>query len=233
MRSLITLLLTLWLAPAWAQVPMTGAGKGTPGALPVWDGFTAGGNDACGFVTTCNITSVTVPAGFIIVAARITNDANLNAISVCGTALTVQHVAGPPTYDTAIGYGTTAGGTCTVGITGDATSVQYAAFALGRLSNLSSTTPGTICTGSYAGVNTGGTYPCTSGITVAADGFGVAAFGINQKTTITSSNMTIGAQYNGSAAFQSVALAYAATSNTPSFSNNNFAQASVIAAPWR
>lgn len=30
MRSLIALLLSLWLAPAWAQVPMTGAGKGTP-----------------------------------------------------------------------------------------------------------------------------------------------------------------------------------------------------------
>lgn len=31
MRSLIALLLALWLAPAWAQVPMTGAGKGAPG----------------------------------------------------------------------------------------------------------------------------------------------------------------------------------------------------------
>lgn len=30
MRSLIALLLALWLAPAWAQVPMTGAGKGVP-----------------------------------------------------------------------------------------------------------------------------------------------------------------------------------------------------------
>ena len=30
MRVLIALLLSLWTAPAWAQVPMTGAGKGTP-----------------------------------------------------------------------------------------------------------------------------------------------------------------------------------------------------------
>lgn len=30
MRSLIALLLSLWLAPAWAQLPMTGAGKGAP-----------------------------------------------------------------------------------------------------------------------------------------------------------------------------------------------------------
>lgn len=33
MRSLIALLLALWFAPAWAQVPMTGAGKGTPSAI--------------------------------------------------------------------------------------------------------------------------------------------------------------------------------------------------------
>ena len=32
MRVLIALLLSLWLAPAWAQLPMTGAGKGTPAA---------------------------------------------------------------------------------------------------------------------------------------------------------------------------------------------------------
>lgn len=233
MRSLIALLLALWLAPAWAQVPMTGAGKGTPAGLPVWDSFTAGGNDACGFVTTCNINSVTVPAGFIIVAARITNDANLNAVSVCGTALTVQHTSGPTTYDVAIAYGTTSGGTCTVAITGDPTSVQFAAFALGRLSNLNSTTPGTNCTGTYAGINTGGTYPCTTGITVSANGFGVAAVQTNQKVTITSSNMTIGAQYNGSTANQSVALAYATSSNTPSFTSTNFNQVGVIAAPWR
>ncbi len=31
MRALIALLLSLWIAPAWAQLPMTGAGKGTPG----------------------------------------------------------------------------------------------------------------------------------------------------------------------------------------------------------
>lgn len=33
MRALIALLLSLWLAPAWAQVPLTGAGKGTPAAF--------------------------------------------------------------------------------------------------------------------------------------------------------------------------------------------------------
>ena len=31
MRALIALLLSLWLAPAWAQLPLTGAGKGKPG----------------------------------------------------------------------------------------------------------------------------------------------------------------------------------------------------------
>lgn len=31
MRALIALLLSLWLAPAWAQLPLTGAGKGAPG----------------------------------------------------------------------------------------------------------------------------------------------------------------------------------------------------------
>lgn len=38
MRALIALLLSLWLAPAWAQLPMTGAGKGTPGVAASYQG---------------------------------------------------------------------------------------------------------------------------------------------------------------------------------------------------
>lgn len=38
MRALIALLLGLWFAPAWAQVPMTGAGKGTPGVAASYQG---------------------------------------------------------------------------------------------------------------------------------------------------------------------------------------------------
>lgn len=231
MRALVALLLSLWLAPAWAQVPMTGAGNGTPGALPTWDGFTSGGNDSCGFVTTCNISSVTVPVGFIVVGVRVTNSSAVTAVSVCGTSLTLVAVGAPPTYDGGIAYGTTAGGTCTVAISGNPTSVQRAAFALGRLSNLNSTTPGTACSASYAGINTGGTYACTGGLTVSADGFGITMIATNQATAITSSNATIDAQYNGTG--QSVAIAHTTTSNTPSFSTGNFYQVSVEGFPWR
>jgi len=38
MRAFIALLLSLWFAPAWAQVPMTGAGKGTPGVAASYQG---------------------------------------------------------------------------------------------------------------------------------------------------------------------------------------------------
>lgn len=49
MRALIALLLSLWLVPAWAQVPMTGAGKGAPGYVCAntectnWVGAVVGG----------------------------------------------------------------------------------------------------------------------------------------------------------------------------------------------
>lgn len=230
MRTLIALLLSLWLASAWAQVPMTGAGRGTP-ALPTWDGFTSGGNDSCGFVTTCDITSVTVPAGFIVVGARVTNSSGLTGVSVCGISLTTVAVGGPPNYNGAIAYGTTAGGTCTVSITGNPTAVQRAAFALGRLSNLNSATPGTACSASYAGINTGGTYTCTGGLTVSADGFGITMISTNQPGAITSSNATIDAQYNGP--LQSIAIAHTTSSNTPSFSTTNYSQVSVEGFPWR
>ena len=44
MRKLLALLLTLWLAPAIAQVPMTGAGKGAPAVAPSYCGPGDGGS---------------------------------------------------------------------------------------------------------------------------------------------------------------------------------------------
>jgi hypothetical protein len=140
---------------------------------------------------------------------------------------------GPATYDNAIAYGTVAGGSCTVAVTvGGGGSNRWNSVALGTLSNLSSTTPGTSCNGVYPG-SFASPYPCTSGITVSSGGFGIGGMGYNQTVTITSSNMTIDAQYNGTTDGQSVAIGHTTTSNTPSFGGQGFAQASTVAAPWR
>lgn len=56
MRSLIAILLALWLAPAWTQVPMTGAGRGAPSSAMV-SPITVTGNGAVPSSTSANYVS--------------------------------------------------------------------------------------------------------------------------------------------------------------------------------
>jgi hypothetical protein len=89
--------------------------------------------------------------------------------------------------------------------------------ALGTLSNLSSNTPGTDCTGTYAS-SQNAPYPCTSGITVSSGGFGIAGFGFVGAGTLTSSNLTIDNQNTS----VSVGIGHTTTSNTPQFGGGIF-----------
>lgn len=210
------------------------------GAAPTWTAQTSVANPACGFLTTCSIGSVTVPTGFIVAGAYVNNQGGaagtITAVSVCGTGLTLQaSTTGTAQVIAALFYGSVTGGTCTVQITySQAGAIADAAVALGLLSNLSSTTPGTGCKGDYAG-SQAAPYPCTAGITVASGGFGIGVFGYSNATTMTSANLTIDSQANAGtgANATSFGIGNTTTSNTPQFGGVGFAQAAIVAAPWR
>ena len=134
----------------------------------------------------------------------------------------------------ALFYGTVTGGaSCTVTVTSSAGQFSTVGVALGLLSNLSSTTPGTGCTGIFA-PGTGTTYNCSSGITVSSGGFGIAAVGYGSVTAMTSSNMTIDSQtsFGTGGGVGSVGIAHFTTSETPQFGPSGFNQALITSAPW-
>jgi hypothetical protein len=63
MRSLIALLLALWLAPAWAQVPMTGAGLGAPAGGTCTPSYANGSGDRRASVTVSKAGGWTIGGG--------------------------------------------------------------------------------------------------------------------------------------------------------------------------
>lgn len=205
-------------------------------ASPTWTGTTSGVNAACGFVTTCTITGVTVPAGFIIVGVGGPQGAvvasSVSALTVCGTSLTLVSSPSVANNGTVVGefQGSTAGGTCSIVATAGTGGWNTMVAALGLLSNLSSTTAGTGCVGYYAGTQNA-PYPCSSSVTVSTGGFGISVIGSNSGSAMTSSNMTIDAQ--NTSANISLGIAHFTTTETPTFSGGNFAQANIVASPWR
>jgi hypothetical protein len=243
-------LLTLWIALAaivgisassfGGSMTLMGVGKAPGGAppAPTFTNFASGSNASCPFATSCTISSVTVASGFNVVAAEIGNSgtgvSTINRVDLCGTTLTLQSAtASAASAGSSVGlaYGTVTGGACTIVIFSSlAGSIPTASAAVGLLSNLSSTTPGTGCTGALQPDGAGSGYACSSGITVSAGGFGVAAIGYNSNTTLTSANLTIGSQSN--AALTSAGIAYSTTSNTPAFQGAGFVYGAIVAAPW-
>jgi hypothetical protein len=215
-------------------------GPSSSGGAPTWTAQTSGTNPACGFVTTCNITSVTVPTGFIVVGALVSNQSastgTVSGISACGTSLTLAQTNSIPTGDwgVALFYGTVTGGTCTVAVTFSvARALQDAGIALGLLSNLSSTTPGTGCQVQYPG-SQNAPYPCSGSITVNAGGFGICAFGYNNVATLTSSNLTIDSQSTSGTGVNAttIGIRHTTVTETPAFGGTGFVQAGIACAPW-
>lgn len=231
------------LSSAAAQVPTTHAGLGAPssgGGSPTWTGATAGVNSACGFMTSCNVTGgLNVTTGIVVAAAYVNNQAagaGTASITVCGTSLTmdVQPSIAGGAVGISMGHGSVSGGTgCTITVTlSAANSIENIGVALGTLNNLSSSTPGTACTGDYP-VTQNSPYPCTTGLTVVAGGFGIVGFGENVTTSITSGNVTVDATaVSSTGTATGVAIGHTTTSNTPQFSSSNFANAHIVGEPF-
>ena len=220
------------------------------GSPPTWTGATSGSSILCGFSTTCAVTGLTVSSGYIVAAVggsgqgAATGTISAVAFSGCATAsLTLIEDSGDDTsgWDSALYAGTVSGisGACTVtGTYSAAGAFQTFAIALGTLSNLNFTTPGTACKGGDA-ASQNSPFPCTTSITVASGGFGIVGFFQNQNSAITSDNTsvttTIDSQQNVGTAgtATSLAIGHITTSGAPSMAGVNFAHAATVAAPWR
>jgi hypothetical protein len=235
-RYLISAVLCLLLTcGAFAQGLDLGIWRSVPSAAsPTWTAQTAAGNNGCGFSTSCSVTGVPVTSGFIVAGVGGTNDAagasTVSALTVCGTSLTLISSPSVASGAELLGLfaGTVTGGSCTLTATASgAGAFNGMSVALGTLSNLTSTTPGTLCTGVY-GPTQDSPYPCTTGsITVAAGGFGIAVFGVS--TPLTSTNLTVDATDPDG----QVGIGHTTVSETPSFNGAKFVNAVIIAAPWR
>lgn len=241
------------LFPASAQGPISSfppgafsspARNGSAGTLPTFTNFASATNNSCGFVGSCQITaSLTVASGFNVFAAMVDqNAAGTTAITTltlsggCSGSLTLQAATTSASGNgdsVALFYGTVTGGSCTVTVADTSSNgISRAGVAVGLLSNLSSTTPGTGCTGVYQ-PNGGSTYPCSASITVASGGFGVAAIGFSNAGPLTSSNLTIGSQSNATSNSVGIAYTSAAGAITPTFGGVGFVNGAIVSAPWR
>jgi hypothetical protein len=239
-RHLISAALCLLLtAGAFAQsmgldlgIPRSVPSSGGGGSTPTWTGQTSA-PASCGFSTTCNFTSISVTSGYVV--AGIFNNGDVSpsdtftALNVCGINLTLISSINTGNSGTLLSMfgGTVTGGICTVSATSStAGSLDTMGLTLGTLNNLTSTTPGTACTGGYAATQAS-PYPCTSGITVPSSGFGIAVLvGVADPT---STDLTIDS-YDP---MTGIGIGHTTTSETPAFGGGDFNQAAIIAAPWR
>jgi len=195
-------------------------------------------NSSCGFAATCPVT-LTVATGFNVFAISVNNQSAGSvtvsgaAVSGCSTATLTQaqtNTIPSSGVGVALFYGTVpTGGSCTVTVTVTVAGIQAAGVAVGLLSNLSSTTPGTGCQAQSPAIATS-IYSCGSSITVNAGGYGVCAIGYNSATTMTSTNLTIESQTP--LALSSIGIADTGVTETPVFSGSPNQQAGIACAPW-
>lgn len=244
MRWLVALFLVAWCHLAVAQVPMTGAGLGAPasgGASPTFTGAVSTVNTGCGFATTCPVT-LTVTGGELVVFAGGTNNAGgastISAVATSGTcgtvSLTAVETPSSPSLDWLEGlyHGTVGSGSCTITFTASAAGAfNVLGAAAGTLGNLSSTTPGSHCNGTYF-ASQNAPYPCTASITIVGSGFAIAGFGGASITALTSSNITIDSQANAAASSVAIGHASGAGAIIPTFTTTNFLQAGITAGAW-
>jgi hypothetical protein len=188
-----------------------------------------------------------VPTGFIVVGALINNQSastgTITGISLSGGTCSSTSLTQAQTNSIASGnwgvalfYGTVTGGTCTVTVTFSVPgSLQDAGVALGLLSNLSSTTPGTGCQAQFAPApGQDQPYLCGSSITVNSGGFGICVFGYNSATALTSSNLTIDSQGTGGTGGNAttIGIGHTIVTETPQFGGVGFVSGGIACAPW-
>ena len=247
-RKLLPFLIAAWIAlgacstvsAQMGQMPNIAQLQPAPsGAGPTWTAQTSAVNNACGFVTSCSVTGVSVTSGLVVVAVGGNNQtagsSNINAVTVCGTSLTAAQnpTSGANSDMIALFYGTVTGGSCTVTATASATGAfQAIGVALGTLSNLSSTSPGIGCNATFNNTQAS-PYPCSSGIAVSSGGFAIAGFSSAAGETFTSSNLTIDSQTSASLVSIAIGHSSATGSMTPQYGAGNFDNVGIAAAPWR
>lgn len=241
MKKFITLLTTLF-----CLVYFTGAGwlplaaPATGGGSPTWTNTTSGINDACGFVTTCSITGLTVPSGFIVMGVggrQNGGTTDWTNVKLCGTTLTLVVANGDTNgYPVDLWAGTVTGGTCTASADGPAGTVFNLIVGLGLLSNLSSTTATSTCLLDAGGVSPPNQpYTCTTNLTVPATGFAIG-FGYSNFSgsgcTLTWVNMTDDSK-QGNITNQCGGISHSTTTTiAPSFNSVGFTNSGVVGATW-
>jgi len=235
-------LLLTWLAligltlSAQAQVPMTGAGASAPAAVVSSATFTATDskiNETAGFVTSVTFTGVNVTTGLVVVSAwaylgGFTGD--FSAVSVNGTGLTKTASLGNVGGPAAMWQGNVTGGSVSVVLTSSvAASIANIAFSIGTL-----TTTNPIATGSSS-INTNQLSPYSYGsITIPTNGIAVCGLRFGFTTAITWTNMTNLPAGRAVGAAGETSMSYNSTPQTlsPTFTGQNFSDASGICAAW-
>lgn len=187
-------------------------------------------NEGCAFATTCSVTA-TVTAGFVVVSASgNTSGVVITGVSVCSTPLAQVVTTGVfgTNYTGDIWAGTIAcSGSQTITVTVGSSALFKIEIGVGTLSNLTSNTATSTCTGFSASIS-GGAIPCSGTITVPSSGFGICGgfqstnSAITFVSPVTTDKSAVGATTAG--AFGSDA---AASTFTPSMNGSNFFQGSL------
>lgn len=242
MKKFVVVLTTLF-----CLVYFTGAGwlplaaPASGGGSPTFTGATSGANESCGFVTTCSVTGLTVPSGFIVMGVggrQVGGTVDWSAVKLCGTSLTPVvgngNVSGFPVD---LWAGTVTGGTCTADVTGPTGSVFTVYVGLGLFSNLTSTTATSTCIVDNGTTLVSGPYTCTSALTVPSSGFGIA-FGYSDQsggpgcTFAWTAGVTLDSGVNGTQGCAGIGHTATAGSATPAFTSTTFLPSGVAGATY-
>lgn len=174
MRKFLALLLTVcWIAPALAQVPMTGAGKGTPGAptTPTYTFTEAPAGQSPG-TSTATFTSVnigTASADRVVIVSLNTEGVTAASLTIGGVSASKATSDASGVSDVSIWYlNVTTGTTATIVATSSGGNFTKAGVIVGYATGINATPTQTQLIGS-------GTSPRTlPSITVPSTGFAIA-----------------------------------------------------------
>ena len=171
---------------ASAQVPLTGAGRGTPaGSTPTYVAYTAPACYTGSYISSLSFSSVPIGVGTVVIGIQTAgatgppSAVTVGGNPVTGTVGTTANGSGLYYYNNAAGTSATIVFT-TAGANG-------ACIFTGLLTNLSSTTPVVPTATSGSGTTQPFTGPVT---TVLSNGIAVAMFGVNDSTAGTGLPLT-------------------------------------------
>ena len=206
---------------------------------PTWTATTSGVNAACGFVTTCTITGLTVSSGFNVVVLGGTNQSGatstVSSVTLCGTSLTLVQAPSAAGGNAlgALFAGTVTGGTCSLAATASAAGAwQTMSGALGLLSNLSSTTATGSCNSIFIG-SQASPYECASTLTIAAGGFAIGGLAVTTNSAVGTDTLIFDANSPATASAAGIGHSSVAGSINAGLGDGNFQNVVVMAGTWR